>query len=241
MVLSALKNARRDIVNRNILLGLALCTGVALVIIACDNSPAVPLPPPPAQAPPPMMPQGMPGMPGMQGMPGMPGMQPGVPTPPTPPVAPVAEPPLPRTELIPISDVVPEPDKIVKVKKEVCNLPGPASPGDELVGNYQCNLKLDKPILGLQPPAFGCAIKPGSEGKFFVTNTSRDVTLKGPITETKAAGFRVQGTFKYTALELAIGSCMKTKGVGKYKGSCNAVLNQDKKNKLKCTLEMTRQ
>lgn len=220
--------------NRNILMGLTLSAVVALVLWSCDSQPEVPLTMPPAQIPQQMTPQGIPQAPGMQ----PPGVQPpGMP--PAIPQAPVAEAPLPRTELIPISDEVEEetPKKVAKGGTGICKLPGPETPGTELLGNYQCTLTLKKPILGLQPPPFGCSIRKRGD-KVILTNTGSDVALNGPITETKAAGFRLQGNFKYSALKLSIGSCMKVKGVGNYKGPCTAVLNEDKKNKLSCTLEI---
>jgi hypothetical protein len=151
---------------------------------------------------------------------------------------------LPRTELIPISDIEEEdldPDK-PKVKSGVCNLPGPDTPGDELLGNYMCNFQVKNLPFGLKPPAIGCAIRKTGDGKMAVIPTGRDAgSFRGPITETKAAGFRVQGKYKFGGNELLISSCMRMKGAGKYSGSGKGVLNGDKKNRVKYTLTMTRQ
>jgi hypothetical protein len=223
---------------------LTLSAAVALVLWSCDSQPDVPLPPPsampPAQAPPPMTPPGMPQAPGAQ----PPGMQPpGMPgaTPPTP----VAEAPLPRTELIPISDEVeeePAPKKIPKGGTGICRLPGPETPGDELLGNYTCDFDIKGLPFGLKPPAVGCSIRKKSDGTLKVKRTGGEAgSFGGPITETKAGGFRVDGKYKFGGNKLTVGTCMKRKGAGKFVGSGSGVLNGDKKNKLKYKLTMTKQ
>jgi len=229
-------------VNRNTLVGLTLSAVVALVILCCNNQPETPLPqpmvPPQGQVPPPMTAPGM-QQPGMQ----QPGMQPPGMQPATPPPAPVAEAPLPRTELIPISEEEDEPTpKKVAVGTGICKLPGPETPGDELLGNYSCDFDVKGLPFGLKPPAVGCSIRQKSDGTLAVKGSGGDTgNFHGPIAEHKAAGFRVDGKYKFGGNKLTVGTCMRRKGAGKFVGSGSGVLNGDKKNKLKYTLTMTKQ
>ena len=174
--------------TRNILMGLTLCAAVALVVWSCDSQPEVPLQPPgvlpPGQVPPPMTPPGMPPAPGLQ----PPGIQPPV-APPVAPPTPVAEAPLPRTELIPISEEVdePEPKKIVKGGTGICKLPGPETPGDELLGNYECAFKVKGLPFGLSPPPVSCSIRKKSDGTLKVKRSGGEAgSFGGPITYDRA-------------------------------------------------------
>jgi hypothetical protein len=224
-------------------MGLTLSAAVALVVLCCNNQPDVPLPPPtapPGQVPPPMTPPGMPPTPGVQ----PPGVQPPV-APPVEPPTPVAEAPLPRTELIPISEEVdePEPKKTVKGGTGICKLPGPETPGDELLGNYTCAFNVKGLPFGLTPPPIGCSIgrNQKADGSLVLRGSgSGDAKIRAPIAEHKASGFRIDGKYKFSGNGLTIGSCMKRKGAGKFVGSGTGVLNKDKKNKVKYTLTMTK-
>jgi hypothetical protein len=155
---------------------------------------------------------------------------------PTPTPAPVAEPPLPRTELIPVADVEePEPDKEWKGKKSICKLPGPELPEGALNGNYQCALALKNMPFGIKPPPTGCII----QGKQ-LRSKARDPGINMNITEQKATGFFAAGTYKFKGNELKVSACMRAKSPGKYSGSGKGILNGDKKNKAKFTLTMTK-
>jgi hypothetical protein len=207
---------------------------MALVLWSCETKPDYQLPPvptqPPAQVPPPLAPPGMPAAPGVQ-PPGMPAATPS-------PAAPVAEAPLPRTELIPISDVEPEPDPDLphKVKKGICKFPGPDLPPEALNGNYKCQLKLKDMPLGIPLPAVSCYIQNN-----VIKSKSRDPGINLNIKESKAPGFFASGTYKFGDNKLVVSACMRAKGVGKYSGSGKGVLNGDKKNKAKFTLTLTKQ
>lgn len=228
--------------NRNILMGLTLSAAVALVVLCCNNQPDVPLPPPtapPGQVPPPMTPPGMPPTPGIQ----PPGAQPPV-APPVAPPTPVAEAPLPRTELVPIAEEEedePTPKKVA-VGTGICKLPGPETPGDELLGNYTCAFNVKGLPFGLSPPPVSCSIRKASDGSLRVKRSGGDAgSFGGAIAEHKATGFRVDGNYKFSGNKLKVGACMRRKGTGKFTGSGSGVLNGDKKNKLKYTLTMTKQ
>ena len=123
----------------------------------------------------------------------------------------------------------------------VCKLKGPETNGDELIqNNFMCSLKVKNMPFGLNPPSFGCRVKRTGGGKLVLISTGSG-NAGMTLSETKLAGFKIDGTYTFSGQKLRISSCMRAKGVGKYSGSGNGVLNGDKANRLKYTLTMTKQ
>ncbi len=205
--------------SKKILLGLVFFGVIMIVLAGCDNRPDMQLPPatqPPVLAPPVAPPVAPPLV--------------------APPVAVVdTTPPPPDTPLIP---VVPDKPK-TGGGTGVCKLPGPATPGDELVGNYMCNLDIKGLPFGFKPPAFGCRIVATGNGNFRLAPTGQRGGFT--VTETKLSGFKLDGKYGFSGQKLQVNTCMKVKGPGKYSGSGSGILNDDKKNRVKYTMTVTRQ
>ncbi len=166
-----------------------------------------------------------------------------------PAVAPVPEPmapPAPEPPPTPLTPIVEEKPVAQPGKAAgtgICkNIPGVVTPGDELVGNYSCKLDTNDLPMGITPPPFGCALRKGGDGALSIMPMGRDAAaIRGPITETKAAGFRLDGTWSFMNNKLRIGACMMRKGAGTFKGSGSGILNNKKDKKIKFTLTMTKQ
>lgn len=156
------------------------------------------------------------------------------PVPPPPPPAP--EPP--ATPLVPIVEEAPV-AKAGGGGGGVCkNIPGIATPGDEILGNYTCKFDVDLPF-GMKPPAFDCALRRQGDGAIRIMPAGGAAALNGPVTETKTGGFRLDATWTYPGIKLRVGSCMMRKGTG-FQGSGQGILNDDKNKKTKFKLTMTR-
>jgi len=161
---------------------------------------------------------------------------------PVPVAPPVPEPP--PTPLIPIVEETPAaPTGKAGSGTGICkNIPGIATPGDEIVGNYMCKLDTNDLPMGITPPPFGCALRKGGDGSLSIMPMGRDAAaIRGPVTETKAAGFRLDGTWSFMNNKLRLGSCMMRKGAGKFVGNGSGILNDKKDKKIKFTLTMTQQ
>jgi hypothetical protein len=224
---------------------------VALVATGCNSEPETPAAPPglqqappqltvpgaqqqaPPQAPAPTMPQAPSAQQAPQGQAAQP---------------PAAEPP--PTPLVPIEEEDDDDEdgkKVAKKKKGegsgVCkSIPGPETNGEELLGNYLCQLDTKDLPLGIKPPPVGCRIGTTADGSLAVMPTSRSAaSMRGPITETKAAGFRVDGTYAFAGNKMRIGACMMRKGAGKFRGRGQGVLNKNRASRIKFTLTMTKQ
>ncbi len=203
----------------------------AFVILGCDSGQQTEFPgvmqAPPAQIPPVQNPVP-------------------VAAPPQPVAAPATPPP---TPLMPVAEASKTTDntKRSKGKGDTVDkpLPGPKTPGDELVGNYSC--KLNSKGLPLGPfklPAFGCRIFKADDGGLKLGPTSRSIaTLRGTIKDSTAAGFFVIGGYKFPGNNLSIKARMQRKPGGKavYSGKGRGMLNKDKSSKIQYTLTMTRQ
>lgn len=211
-----------EIVSKNILSGLVLFVVIIIALAGCNNAPDMQLPPatqPPVMAPPIAPPVAPPVI--------------------QPPVAVVdTTPPPPDTPLIPVVADKPKTGGGTG-GTGVCKLPGPATPGDELVGNYMCNLDVKGLPFGFKPPAFGCRIVATGNGKFRLTPNGQRGGFT--ITETKLSGFKLDGKYSFSGQKLQVNTCMRAKGPGKYRGSGSGILNGDKKNRVKYTMTVTRQ
>ena len=222
-----------ETVSKKILFGLVFFGVMMIALAGCDNKLDMPLPPavqPPGLAPPMAPPVGLPPV----------AAPPVAPPVGLPPVAVVdTTPPPPDTPLIPIGDDPGTDKPKTGGKTGVCKLPGPDTPGDELVGNYMCNLDIKGLPFGFKPPAFGCRIAAAGNGKFRLTPNGQRSGFT--ITETKLSGFKLDGKYGFSGQKLQVNTCMRAKGPGKYKGSGSGILNDDKKNRVKYTMTVTRQ
>jgi hypothetical protein len=122
-------------------------------------------------------------------------------------------------------------------------LPGKKTEGDELVGNYQCNLDSKKLKLGpFKAPPFGCKIFKAGDGSLKVASTSEGAgSMKGNVKDQTVAGFFIVGSYTIAGNKLDIKARMKLKGAGKYVGSGRGRFNDDKSEQIGYTLTMTRQ
>ncbi|MFO8070233.1 MAG: hypothetical protein R6V85_00040 [Polyangia bacterium] len=222
---------------------------VALIAAGCNSEPETPAAPPGMQQAPPQL--TVPGAKQQAPAPAMP-QAPAAQQAPQGQAAqgaadrpPAAEPP--PTPLVPIEEEDDDDEKIVKKKKGggsvICkSIPGPETNGEELLGNYLCQLDTKDLPLGIKPPPVGCRIGTTADGSLAVMPTSRSAaSMRGPITETKAAGFRVDGTYAFAGNKMRIGACMMRKGAGKFRGRGQGVLNKNRASKIKFTLTMTKQ
>jgi hypothetical protein len=171
----------------------------------------------------------------------MPVMAPVVAPVPEPVAPPVPEPP--PTPLIPIVEETPaaQPGKAAAGTGICKNIPGIATNGDEIVGNYMCKLDTNDLPMGITPPPFACALRKQGDDSVRIMPSGTAASLSGPVTETKAAGFRLDGTWSFMNNKLRIGACMMRKGAGKFVGSGSGILNDKKDKKIKFTLTMTKQ
>ena len=194
----------------------------ALVVLAvgCNNEPQLPQLPQ-AVVPQPVVPQ------------------PVVPQPVAPPV--VVAPPPPETPLVPIEEPV-----AVNTGKAGGQgggvdkaIGGPATTGDELVGNYTCAITSKEFPFGLNPPPSGCRIYKAGDGSLKVGPSGRQGGVSGSISDPKAAGFHIVGTYNLSPVKLDIKARMLRKGAGKFSGNGRGVLNGDKANQIGYTLTMT--
>ncbi|MCK9462923.1 MAG: hypothetical protein M0R80_25150 [Proteobacteria bacterium] len=156
---------------------------------------------------------------------------------------PVVVAPPPETPLVPIEEPVAETTTTGKgtgggVDKAIS---GPATTGDELVGNYMCQITSKEFPFGLNPPASGCRIYKAGDGSLRIGSVGRQAGISGTISDPKAAGFHVVGTYNLSPVKLDIKARMLRKGAGKFSGAGRGVLNGDKANKISYTLTMTQQ
>ena len=158
-----------------------------------------------------------------------------------PPV--VVAPPPPETPLIPIAEpVVDNTGKTGKGGGGVDKaIGGPATSGEELAGNYSCQITSKEFPFGLNPPPSGCRIYKAGDGNMKVGPVGRQSGLSGSISDPKAAGFHVVGTYNLSPLKLDIKARMLRQGPGKFSGKGRGVLNGDKANQVGYTLTMTQQ
>jgi len=160
-----------------------------------------------------------------------------------PPVVapPIVTPPPPETPLIAIAETVTETtgktggggggiDKAIS---------GPATTGDELVGNYTCQITSKDFPFGLNPPASGCRIYKAGDGSLKIGPVGRQGGISGTISDPKAAGFHVVGTYNLSPIKLDIKARMLRQGATKFSGKGRGVLNGDKANQIAYTLTMT--
>jgi len=204
----------------------AVCLGAlalaALVAFGCNNTADQPLP----QLPQAMIP---------------PVMAPPVVAPPVAPPPVVQAPPPPETPLVPIAEpVVADTGKTGKggggIDKAIS---GPATTGDELVGNYTCQITSKEFPFGLNPPASGCRIFKAGDGSLKIGPVGRQGGINGTVTDPKAAGFHVVGTYNLSPIKLDIKARMLRQGANKFSGKGRGVLNGDKANQINYTLTMT--
>jgi hypothetical protein len=200
----------------------ALLAAVMAIFICSCNEPASAPPPPVAQAPA---------------------------TPPPPPVqiqAPAAVPTAPpATPLVPVGDApATEESEPTPRKGDSIDTPlkGPATPGDELVGNYSCDIDSKKLSIGpFKTPPFWCKIFKAGDGSLKLASTSEGAgSMKGDIKDSTAEGFFVIGKYLMAGNSLAIKVKMKLKGPGKYSGKGRGRFNDDKTNAIDYILTMTK-
>jgi hypothetical protein len=118
---------------------------------------------------------------------------------------------------------------------------GPATSGDELAGNYMCQITSKEFPFGLNPPASGCRIYKAGDGSLKVGPVGRQTGLSGTIDDPKAAGFHVVGTYNLSAVKLEIKARLLRKGTNEFSGKGRGRLNGDKANQINYTLTMTQQ
>jgi hypothetical protein len=160
-----------------------------------------------------------------------------------PPVAPppvVQAPPPPETPLVPIAEpAVANTGKTGTGGGIDKAISGPATTGDELVGNYQCQITSKEFPFGLNPPASGCRIYKAGDGSLKIGPVGRQAGISGSISDPKAAGFHVVGTYNLNPIKLDIKARMLRQGANKFSGKGRGVLNGDKANQINYTLTMT--
>ncbi len=235
--------------------GKALVSALAVVMLAIGVSGCNEQQSAPAPIPTPVPPPAIPGAPGA--IPGAPGAIPGAPgaaiptAPGAVPGMPTAQPPVasapaapPATPLIPVDEPTESEPTPRKGRAGIdAPLPGQKTPGDELIGNYQC--KLDAKQLKIGPfkaPPFGCKIYKAGDGSLKVSSTSDGAgSMKGNIKDSTAVGFFITGNYTIAGNKMAIKARMKLKGAGKYVGRGRGRFNDDKSEQFGYTLTMTRQ
>jgi hypothetical protein len=216
-------NEREATVIKNIF-GTTLCIGaLALAVVGCNNEPQ-PLPQLPQAVVPPVV--------------ATPVVAPPVVAPPV-----VTPPPPPETPLLPIEEpVAATPGKGGKggggIDKAIS---GPATTGEELAGNYTCQITSKEFPFGLNPPPSGCRIYKAGDGSMKVGPIGRQGGISGSISDPKAAGFHIVGTYNLNPIKLDIKARMLRQGAGKFSGKGRGVLNGDKSNQISYTLTMTQQ
>ena len=151
-------------------------------------------------------------------------------------------PPPPATPLIPIEEPAAATGKAGTggggVDKAIS---GPATTGDELVGNYMCAITSKGFPFGLNPPASGCRIYKAGDGSLKIGPSGRQAGISGDINDPKATGFFVVGTYSLSAVKLEIKARMLRKGTSEFSGKGRGRLNGDKANQIDYTLTMTQQ
>ncbi len=172
--------------------------------------------------------------------------------PPAPVQPAVAQPaPPPPTPLVPLTAAEPVQQPGAKSSRSTSGgggganvdkeIKGPETSGDELLGNYACNMDLKglKLPLGMKLPSFGCRIYRASDGTVKLGPSSQSVaSLQGTIQDPKATGFFMVGGYKFPGNEFRVKTRMIRKGAGTFSGAGRATLNDDKKTKVKYTLSM---
>ena len=172
---------------------------------------------------------------------------PAVPTVPAAPTAVAAPAAPPATPLIPISDepavAAPAPKKSTGSGSSIDKkLPGSETSGDELIGNYSCDVNSKQLSIGpFKTPPFGCKIYRAGDGSLKVASSAEGAgSFKGNVNNQTAAGFFINGKYEIAGNALTIKSRLTTSGVGKYSGKGEGKFNDDKSNKIKYTISMTR-
>ncbi len=175
--------------------------------------------------------------------------------PPVAPVAPVAPaaPVEPATDTAPAAApaLVPEPTPTPSTPKKSTGtstnidkpLPGKETSGEELIGNYMCAIDSKQLQLGpFKAPPFGCKITPTGDGGLRLSSTSDSSgSIKGTIQNQTDAGFFVNANYEMAGNALKIKARMTVAGPGKYSGSGQSTINDDKSTKISYKLTMTKQ
>ncbi len=206
----------RNIFKSMTFVGFAAC--FAFSVWACNNQPAQP----------PAVQQPVVQQPVVQPVVQQPVVQPVVLPPPATPLIPIEEPAAASTGKAGGGGV----DKAIA---------GPATTGDELVGNYSCAITSKGFPFGLNPPASGCRIYKAGDGSLKIGPSGRQAGISGDINDPKATGFFVVGTYNLSAVKLEIKARMLRKGTNEFSGKGRGRLNGDKANQIDYTLTMTQQ
>ena len=121
-------------------------------------------------------------------------------------------------------------------------LPGEETGGDELLGNYTCQVDSKKLQLGpFKTPPFGCKIFKAGDGKLKVASSAEGAgSIKGSVTDSTAAGFFINGKYEVAGNNLKIRARMKRKDEKKYVGRGRGRFNDDKANQINYKLTMTK-
>jgi hypothetical protein len=229
--LRTISNKRRNTVRKNIGKMTAIAVLGALFLVAACDSGQPPAPQPLPQVPVPMQVAPMP-TPPVQAQPQV-----------------VVPPPPPATPLIPVSDTPPaaEPKHSSGKGTGVGNidkaLPGPKTPGDELIGPYTCAIDSKKLTIGpFKAPPFGCRIyRSQSDDSLKIGSSSEGAgSLKGDVTDQTAVGFFVNAKYDLSGNKMAIKAKMKLSGADQYVGKGRGRFNDDKKEEIEYKLTMTR-
>lgn len=156
----------------------------------------------------------------------------------------------PATPLIPVNEepaAAAEPTTTKKTARAKSSnidkpLPGTATDGNELIGNYSCAVISKKLSIGpFKAPPFGCKIYRAQNGALKIASSSEGAgSMKGNITDNTQAGFFIQGKYELSGNTLVIKARMKLAGVGKYSGNGRGRFNDDKSNQINYKLTLTR-
>lgn len=222
---------------RNIIATFMFCVLSSWVLAACDSgqNQGAPLNAPQAQLPP---------------------VQPVQQLPVQQPIAQVAAPP--ATPLIPLSEEEGEavatkgskskgttkPKVPTGVDEVDIPLPGKKIEGDELIGNYGCQVDAEGlPTGPFKLPALGCRIYRAEDGTLKLGPTTKNIAaIKGNIQNPTDAGFFIVGGFKFPGNSLDIKTRMQRKPGDPvvYSGKGRGALNDGKGMKTSYTFTMTK-
>jgi hypothetical protein len=214
-------------VIKNILFGVNFLILLGLVITGCKTESAAPPPPAPVAVPQ--------------------AAQPAPPAPvaqPAPTPAPAAAPP--RTDLVPVEQPAAPASVTAKHGKGKgggnvdAAISGPKTEGDELLGNYSCQITSNEFPMGLNPPASGCKIFKDGSGKLRIGPTG-GIGIKGTINDPKAKGFHIVGKYNVGIGSFNIKTRMLRQGASKnFAGRGKGYMNNNKDKQMKYKLTMTR-
>lgn len=208
---------------KHILIGFILLGLLAMGIIGCNTQTEQPAPPVVAPAP-----------------------APAVAPAPAPAPAPAVPAP-PRTELIPIDQPqeavasgTPSGKGRTKGPGGVdAPISGPATEGDELLGNYTCQITSDEFPMGINPPPSGCRITKAGDGSLNIRPTG-NIGLRGNVTDPKAKGFFINGSYNVGLGQFKVKARMIRQGANSFKGNGRGTMNDNKDKAIKYKLTMTK-